>query len=55
MLEGQIKVLNETFTPRDIQFVVKNVTHIVDTKWVSATRLREKDLTLRQVTKTSLI
>ncbi|EWZ79867.1 hypothetical protein FOWG_16029 [Fusarium oxysporum f. sp. lycopersici MN25] len=49
MLEGQIKVLNETFAPHGIQFVVKNVTHTLDTKWASATRLREKDLALRQV------
>ncbi|KAF4460336.1 metalloprotease 1 [Fusarium albosuccineum] len=48
MLDDQMKVLNETFLPHNIQFVVKNVSHTVNDKWASATRLREKDLALRQ-------
>ncbi|RSM18329.1 hypothetical protein CDV31_002848 [Fusarium ambrosium] len=48
MLADQMKVLNETFAPHRIQFVVKDVTHTVNDKWASVTRFREKDLALRQ-------
>ncbi|KAL6360586.1 hypothetical protein LRP88_06292 [Fusarium phalaenopsidis] len=47
MLADQV-ILNETFAPHRIQFVVKDVTHTVNDKWASVTRFREKDLALRQ-------
>lgn len=43
-----MRVLNETFLPHDIQFVVKDVSHTVNDEWASRARIREKALALRK-------
>lgn len=43
-----MKVLNETYAPHRIQFVVKDITHTVNDTWATTTRYPDKDRALRQ-------
>ncbi|GJC91113.1 extracellular metalloprotease MGG_08041 [Colletotrichum liriopes] len=45
---GQMRVLNETFAPHNIQFVVKNLTHTVNDAWTRQARIKDKAEALRQ-------
>ncbi|KAF9873292.1 metalloprotease mep1 [Colletotrichum karsti] len=44
----QMRVLNETFAPHNIQFVVKNTTRTVNDDWTRQARIKEKAEALRQ-------
>ncbi|TKW56115.1 hypothetical protein CTA1_8256 [Colletotrichum tanaceti] len=42
------RVLDETFAPRNMQFVVKNLTHTVNDAWTRQVRVKKKAEALRQ-------
>ncbi|KAF4916971.1 Extracellular metalloprotease [Colletotrichum viniferum] len=46
--EAHMRVLNETFAPHNIQFVVKNTSHTVNDAWTRQARIKEKAEALRQ-------
>ncbi|KAK1580732.1 uncharacterized protein LY79DRAFT_691847 [Colletotrichum navitas] len=46
--QEQIRVLNETFAPHNIQFVVRDVTHTVNDAWTVQARIKEKAEALHQ-------
>ncbi|WDK22799.1 metalloprotease 1 [Colletotrichum graminicola] len=48
MIDDQMRVLNATFAPHNIQFVVRNVTHTVNDAWTVQARIKEKAEALRQ-------
>ncbi|TQN63956.1 Extracellular metalloprotease, partial [Colletotrichum shisoi] len=48
VINDQMRVLNETFAPHNIQFVVKNLTHTVNDAWMRQARITEKAEALRQ-------
>ncbi|EXL39338.1 hypothetical protein FOCG_18055 [Fusarium oxysporum f. sp. radicis-lycopersici 26381] len=47
-LYDQMKVLNETYAPHNIQFVLKNITRTVNDKWAANDLSKDKSLALRQ-------
>ncbi|KAL3299882.1 metalloprotease 1 [Colletotrichum asianum] len=44
---GFMRVLNETFAPHNIQFVVRNTSHTVNDAWTRQARIKEKAEALR--------
>ncbi|KAK1976343.1 metalloprotease 1 [Colletotrichum cereale] len=48
MIDDQMRVLNETFAPHNIQFVVRDVSHTVNDAWTRQARIREKAEALRR-------
>ncbi|KAI9152327.1 Epoxide hydrolase srdG [Paramyrothecium foliicola] len=48
MLNDQLKVLNDTFSPHRIQFIVQEVTYTINDEWASSTRNRNKQVALRR-------
>ncbi|KAK2007129.1 metalloprotease 1, partial [Colletotrichum eremochloae] len=48
MIDDQMRVLNETFAPHNIQFVVRDVTHTVNDAWTRELRIKEKAEALRR-------
>lgn len=43
-----MRVLNETFAPHNIQFVLQNVSHTVNDEWATSTRNKDKSVALRR-------
>ncbi|KXH34201.1 metalloprotease 1 [Colletotrichum nymphaeae SA-01] len=48
MISDQMRVLNDTFAPHNIQFLVKEITHTVNDAWTTQARIKEKAETLRR-------
>ncbi|KAJ4122815.1 hypothetical protein NW768_010260 [Fusarium equiseti] len=48
MINDQMEVLNETYHPHNIQFILKNVTRTINDEWADSYGTREKGLALRQ-------
>ncbi|KAK1624599.1 metalloprotease 1 [Colletotrichum phormii] len=48
MINDQMRVLNETFAPHNIQFLVKDINHIVNDSWTTQARIKDKAEALRQ-------
>ncbi|TEA17751.1 Extracellular metalloprotease [Colletotrichum sidae] len=48
MISDQMRVLNETFAPHNIQFAVKSTSHTVNDAWTRQARIKEKAEALRQ-------
>jgi hypothetical protein len=48
MILAQMVVLNETYHPHNIQFILKNVTRTINDEWADSYATREKGLALRQ-------
>lgn len=48
MVLAQMVVLNETYHPHNIQFILKNVTRTINDEWADSYGTREKGLALRQ-------